>query len=80
MNNKINIAIVILLTLGVFTWLINYGWQNRYGSTETYEITEPDVLSVSYQAEDLTLKEADVFAQIWQKTPGIEVTLNHQVT
>lgn len=80
MNNKISIAIVILLTLGVFAWLASYGWQNRYGSTETYEITESEVLAVGYYAEDLALKEADVFAKIWQKIPGIEVTLSHQIT
>ena len=62
MNNKITIAVVILLTLGVFTWLVNYGWQNRYGSIDTYEVTESEVLSVSYHAEDLALKETDVFA------------------
>ena len=80
MNSKISVAIVILLTLGIFTWLVNYGWQNRYGSPETYEITEPDVLSVSYHAEDLALKETDVFAQIWQNIPILKIELNHQIT
>ena len=80
MNNKIIIALVILLTLGVFGWLVNYGWQNRYGSTETYEITESDVLIVTYHADDLTLKETDVFAQIWQDIPILKVMLSHQIT
>ena len=80
MNNKITITIIILLALGVFAWLVDYGWQNRYGSPETYEITESDVLSASYHAEDLALEETDVFAQIWQNIPGIEVTLTHQIT
>ena len=80
MNNKVAIAIVILLTLGIFYWLADYGWQNRYGSPETYEITESKVLSVSYHAEDLALKEADVFAQIWQKVPTLEIALAHQIT
>ena len=80
MNNKITIAIVILLSLCVFVWLVNYGWQNRYGSPETYEITEPDVLSVGYHTEDLALKITDVFAQIWQNIPILKIVLNHQIT
>ncbi len=80
MNNKISIAIVILLTLGIFGWLVNYGWQNRYGSPETYDIVESKVLSVSYHAEELYLKETDVFAPIWQQIPSTEVTLHHQIT
>jgi DMSO reductase family type II enzyme heme b subunit len=80
MNNKIIIAIVILLTVGIFVWLVNYGWQNRYGSPETYEVIVPEALTVGYYAEGLALKEADIFDQIWKKTPGIEVTLNHQIT
>ncbi len=80
MNNKVSIAIVMLLTLGVFAWLVNYGWTNRYGSPETYDIIESEVLSVSYHVEDLALKETDVFAQIWQKVPSIKVTLSHQIT
>ena len=80
MHNKISIAIVILLTLGVFGWLVHYGWVNRYGSPETYEITESEVLIVSYQAEDLTLKETDVFAGIWQNIPILKIALSHQIT
>ncbi len=79
MNNKITVAIIIMLTLGVFTWLVNYGWQNRYGSPETYEVIAPEVLAVGYYAEDLALKEADVFAQIWQKLPSAEIVLNPQI-
>ncbi|MBW8003289.1 MAG: hypothetical protein FVQ80_14960 [Planctomycetes bacterium] len=80
MNNKVSIAIVILLTLGVFTWLINYGWQNRYGSPETYEIIASEELTVGYYAEDLALKETDVFAQIWQNIPILKIVLKHQIT
>ncbi|MBW8003008.1 MAG: hypothetical protein FVQ80_13485 [Planctomycetes bacterium] len=79
MNNKITVAIIIMLTLGVFTWLANYGWKNRYGSPETYEVIAPEVVTVGYYAEDLALKEADVFAQIWQKLPSAEIVLSHQI-
>ena len=74
MNSKVSITIVILLTLGIFGWLVNYGWVNRYGPPETYEIIESKVLSVSYHAEDLALQEDDVFAPIWQTIPALEVT------
>ncbi len=80
MSKKINIIIVILLTLGVFAWLVRFGWQNRYGSPETYEITEPNALSVSYHDEDLELKEADIFAEFWQDIPSLDVSLLHQMT
>ncbi len=80
MNNKITIAIIIMLTLGIFAWLINYGWQNRYGSPDTYEVIAPEVLTVGYYAEDLTLKETDVFAQIWQNIPILKIVLSHQTT
>ena len=80
MNNKITVAIVILLTLGIFAWLVDYGWQNRFGSPETYELTESEVLSVGYHAEDLALKETDVFAEIWQNIPSIKIVLSHQIT
>ena len=80
MNNKIVIAIVMLISVGVFAWLAGYGWRNRYGSPETYEIVEPGVLLVSYQDQDLALNEADIFADIWQNVPGLEVKLMHQIT
>jgi hypothetical protein len=31
MNNKIIVAILILVSLGVFIWLVDYGWKHRYG-------------------------------------------------
>ena len=80
MNNKITIIIIILLSLAVFAWLVDYGWQNRFGSPETYEIIEPDALSVSYHAVDLALKETDVFAEIWLNIPVVEVPLAHQIS
>ncbi len=80
MNNKLIIAIVIILSAGIFIWLVDYGWKNRFGSPETYEVTEPKVLTVGYYTEDLALKEADIFAQFWQNTPATEVTLIHQTT
>ncbi|MBW8042621.1 MAG: hypothetical protein FVQ85_21860, partial [Planctomycetes bacterium] len=80
MNNKISVTIVILIAAGLFVWLASYGWINRYGSSETYEIVEPGVLAVNFHAEDLALKEADVFAEVWQNTPVLKVLLNHQIT
>ena len=80
MSNKIIVAILILLTLGVFSWLIDYGWTHRYGSPETYQVSEPNLLAVNYQPEEFTLKPDDVFAEIWQKVPSIELMLRHQVT
>ena len=80
MTNKISIAIVILITLGGFAWLAGYGWQNRYGSPETYDVVKPSVLLAIYQDQDLALEEADLFADIWQSVPGIEVKLMHQIT
>jgi hypothetical protein len=80
MNNKIVVIIIVLLSVCVFAWLVDYGWQHRYGSPETYETTEPDVLSVSHHSGDLALKEADVFAVIWQTIPSLELELKHQIT
>lgn len=80
MNNKIVIAIVILVSAVFFAWLVNYGWRHRYGPTETYEITEPESVSVAYKAQDLALDNADVFAGIWQDIPGVRLALMHQMT
>jgi DMSO reductase family type II enzyme heme b subunit len=80
MNNKLVVIIIVLLSVCVFAWLVDYGWQHRYGSPETYETTEPDVLSVSYRSGDLALTEADVFAAIWQTIPSLELELKHQIT
>lgn len=80
MNNKIIVAIVILLTVCVFTWLANYGWQHRYGSLETYETIEPNLLQVGYRSQKLGLEQSDVFAEIWQSVPSVEVALTPQMT
>jgi cytochrome c oxidase subunit 2 len=81
MNNKIIVAIIILLSLGIFAWLVDYGWQNRYGSPDTYQESPPKILTVNYQDEVLALKEDDVFAvPIWQKIPVVELELSHQIT
>ena len=81
MSNKVIIAIIILISLGIFTWLVDFGWQNRYGSPETYQQSVPETLTASYQEEDLDLKEDDVAAvPIWQKIPVVELSLNPQIT
>ncbi len=81
MNNKIIVAIIILISLAIFAWLVDYGWKNRYGSPETYQESLPKTLTVNYQDEDLTLKENDVFTvPIWQKIPVVELELSHQIT
>ncbi len=80
MNNKTIIAIVILLTVSIFAWLADYGWRHRYGSPDTYETIEPNLLEVSYRPEKLGLEAGDVFAQIWQSVPTVEVALTPQMT
>ncbi len=80
MNNKTIVAIVILLTVCVFAWLANYGWQHRYGSPETYETIEPSLLEVGHRPQKLGLEQGDVFAQIWQGVPGVEIALTPQMT
>jgi len=80
MSNKIVIAIMILLSLGIFAWLADYGWKNRYGSPETYDIVKPAELSVSHRTNDMAMEEADVFAPVWQTLPSLEVTLLPQIT
>ncbi len=80
MNNKTVVAIVILLTVCVFAWLADYGWKHRYGSPETYETIEPNLLDVGYRPQKLGLEQGDVFAAIWQDVPSVEVALTPQMT
>ncbi|MHC4628301.1 MAG: ethylbenzene dehydrogenase-related protein [Planctomycetota bacterium] len=80
MSNKTIVAIVILLTVCVFAWLADYGWKHRYGSPETYETIEPNLLEVSYRPQKLGLAEGDVFAEIWQSVPSVELALTPQMT
>jgi len=80
MNNKTIVAIVILLTVCVFAWLADYGWKNRYGSPETYEMIEPHLLEVGYRPQKLGLEQGDVFAQIWQSVPSVALALTPQMT
>ncbi|MHC4511594.1 MAG: ethylbenzene dehydrogenase-related protein [Planctomycetota bacterium] len=80
MNNKIVVGIVILISVGVFAWLVDYGWTHRYGSPETYELRGSPVLAVDYRSERLDLKSDAASDKVWQDLPGIEVGLNHQVT
>lgn len=80
MNNKIIIAIVILLTVCVFAWLADYGWKHRYGSPETYDTIEPNLLDVGYRSQKLGLEPGDVFAAMWQDVPSVELALTPQMT
>jgi len=80
MNNKTIVAIVILLTVCVFAWLADYGWKHRYGSPETYETIEPNLLEVSYRPQKLSLEPGDVFAPTWQGVPSVELALTPQMT
>ncbi|MHC4144742.1 MAG: ethylbenzene dehydrogenase-related protein [Planctomycetota bacterium] len=80
MSNKTIVAIIILVSVGVFAWLADYGWKHRYGSPETYETIEPNLLTVGYKGEKLTLDQDDVFAETWQSVPSVEVVLTHQMT
>ncbi len=80
MSNKTIVAIIILVSVGVFAWLADYGWKNRYGSPETYETIEPNSLTVAYKGARLALDQSDVFDEVWQDVPGVELVLTHQMT
>lgn len=81
MNNKIIVAIIILISLGIFVWLVDYGWKNRYGSPETYQEIPMVTLAVNYQDVDLDLNVSQTFdAPVWQKLPIVELALSHQIT
>lgn len=81
MNNKIIVAIIILISLGIFVWLVDYGWKNRYGSPETYQEIPMVTLAVNYQDEELNLNEDRIFdIPVWQKLPIVELALSYQIT
>jgi hypothetical protein len=80
MNNKAIVAIVILLTICVFAWLADYGWKHRYGSPDTYETIEPNLLEVGYRPQKLALEQGDIFGQTWQSVPSVELVLTPQMT
>lgn len=80
MNNKITVTIIILISAVFFAWLVKYGWKNRFGSPETYEIQEPKSLAVSYHSDKLALEQSDLFAKVWDQLAGVDVTLSHQIT
>jgi heme/copper-type cytochrome/quinol oxidase subunit 2 len=80
MNNKAIVAIIILLTICVFAWLADYGWKHRYGSPDTYETIEPNLLEVGYRPQKLALEQGDVFGQTWQSLPSVELALTPQMT
>ncbi|MHC4266199.1 MAG: hypothetical protein ACYSUK_09735 [Planctomycetota bacterium] len=61
MNNKVVVLIIILISLAVFVWLVDYGWRYRYGSPQTYEVIEPNVLAVTYKTTEIDLQEDDIF-------------------
>ncbi len=80
MNNKLAVAIVILLSVGVFAWLVDYGWAHRYGSPEAYELRSSPVLAVDYRSGQLDLNSDVASDKVWQDLRSIEVDLHHQVT
>ncbi|MHC4293760.1 MAG: ethylbenzene dehydrogenase-related protein, partial [Planctomycetota bacterium] len=80
MNNKVIVIIIILISLAVFVWLVDYGWKYRYGSPQTYEVIEPDVLTVTYKAAQVDLQEDDISTGIWQDIPALELNLYHQIS
>lgn len=80
MSNKIIVIVIILIAVGVFAWLADYGWKHRYGSPETYETIQPHSLTVGYRPEKLSLEQEDVFAEIWKNLPSVDVELAHQIT
>lgn len=80
MHNKTIVAIIILLTVGVFAWLADYGWKHRYGSPETYQTVGPNLLTVKYRPEKLPLEPEGVFAEVWRSVPPVELELIRQMT
>ncbi|MHC4293752.1 MAG: ethylbenzene dehydrogenase-related protein, partial [Planctomycetota bacterium] len=52
----------------------------RYGSPQTYEVIEPDVLTVTYKTAQVDLQEDDISVGIWQDIPALELNLYHQVS
>ncbi len=80
MNNKMVLALICLVSVGVFAGLAHYGWTHRYGSPETFEVNEPRALVVPFQPKPLKLDPGDVVDDVWQVTPSVEVQLLHQIT
>ena len=80
MSNKVIVLVIILIAVSVFAWLVDYGWKHRYGSPETYDVIEPHSLAVGYRSEKLMLEQDDVFAQVWQSVPSVDLELAHQIT
>jgi len=80
MNNKMVLVLICLVSVGVFAGLGHYGWTHRYGSPETFEVSEPRALVVPFQPKPLKLEAGDVVDDVWQETPSVEVQLLHQIT
>ncbi|MHC4271198.1 MAG: hypothetical protein ACYST2_02655, partial [Planctomycetota bacterium] len=80
MNNKFIVIIIILISLAVFVWLVDYGWKYRYGSPQTYEVIEPVVLTVTYKAAQVDLQDEGISTSIWQDIPTLKLNLYHQVS
>lgn len=80
MNNKIVIMVLILISLAIFTWLVDYGWTHRYGSLETYETIEPVSLAINYEAKDVALNSDGLADDSWEEIPAVKLDLEHQIT
>lgn len=78
--NRTTLALIGLMSVGVFGTLVHYGWTHRYGSPETYDIQEPDVLAVSFQSRTLRLDPGDMNDDVWRDLPEIEVRLMPQMS
>ncbi len=80
MNNRMIFALIGLLAVGVFGWLVHYGWTHRYGSPETFEIQEPGALTVPFRPTPLQLDPADVANEVWRDVPERDVKLMPQMS
>jgi hypothetical protein len=78
--NRITLALIGLISVGVFGTLVHYGWTHRYGSPQTYEIQEPGVLAVPFQPRPLQLDSSDPDDDVWRDLPGMEVRLMPQMS
>jgi plastocyanin len=77
MNDRIKVAVIGLVSVGLFAALVYYGWTYRHGSPQTYEVKDARVLAVPFQPKPLPLDPADA---AWQDVPGLDVDLMPQMT
>jgi heme/copper-type cytochrome/quinol oxidase subunit 2 len=80
MNKRTTLALIGLISVGIFAGLARHGWTHRYGSPETFEIQTPRVLAVPFQPRSLNLDPGDVHDEVWRDVPGLDVPLMPQMT